>query len=310
MIACRTRLLGAAFLLASSSFCCLSASAQELLIDADPPRRVGWFVGDRLDWSGHVTIPEGLELDSASLPEPGPLDSFTEISSITVSREAESDATRYDFHVVYQSFYVPLEPREITIPPLNIGFRATAENDPTRRDIAFPAWPVVLSPLRPILERSSMEAMRPDKLLTVIDTTRRQGVVAASWAAFAILVAAFGWHRGWGPARYRRSRPLARAWRDISRAQLAEVQGYEAALLRLHRGLDEAFGHRILADDLDRHLLGRPAFGDVSGDLHRFFAASRAHFFAGRTGAAASILPGNLLRELARRLSAIERGSR
>ena len=65
----------------------MSASAAEtgpIETSSEPPRRVGWFLGDRLAWHGRIVAPEGFELDPASLPQPGPIDNFTEIGSIAV----------------------------------------------------------------------------------------------------------------------------------------------------------------------------------------------------------------------------------
>ncbi|MER0240013.1 hypothetical protein [Fulvimarina sp. MAC8] len=287
----------------------MAASAQAR-IEADEPRRVGWFLGDVLNWSGRLHVPQGFELDPGTIPTTGPIDNFTEITSITVETQDTASGVRYDFDIAYQSFYVPLEPKEIAVPSIRLSLRSTVPGDETREDVAFPAWSVVLSPLRPILERSVPEAMRPEKPLQVIDTRGRQALVAGSWAALLVLAAGFGWSRGWGPARLRRALPFARAYRAIRRARLDTTAGYEAGLIEIHRGLDETFGHRIMAEDLAGRISHRADYRALSDELGHFFAASRVQFFGASESSARSVLPKEKLVELARRLAVIERSGR
>ena len=290
----------------------MSASAAEtgpIETSSEPPRRVGWFLGDRLAWHGRIVAPEGFELDPASLPQPGPIDNFTEIGSIAVE-DGEADGARaYDITIDYQSFYVPLEPREVSVPGLSVELRrvSPAAEAPERREASFAGWSVVLSPLRPILEKSSPQAMRPDKPLTVIDSRPDQILTAAAWAGLAGLCLAVGWHRGWGLASRRKARPLARARRRIDRARLAETAAYETALIALHRGLDESFGHRLMADGLTSHIARRPAFAALAEPLGAFFEASRRFFFFQDEAGARHILPPEALRKLARDLARAER---
>ena len=286
-----------------------AAETAELVTSSEPPRRVGWFLGDRLAWHGRIVAPEGFELDPASLPQPGPIDNFTEIGSIAVEDDEAAGARVYDITILYQSFYVPLEPREVPVPALSVELRRVSPEagEPERREASFDGWSVVLSPLRPILEKSSPQAMRPDKPLTVIDSRPDQILTAAAWAGLAGLCLAVGWHRGWGLASRRKARPLARARRRIDRARLAETAAYETALIALHRGLDESFGHRLMADGLTSHIARRPAFAALAEPLGAFFEASRRLFFFQDEAGARHILPPEALRKLARDLARAER---
>ncbi|WAP69161.1 hypothetical protein [Jiella pelagia] len=200
---------------------------------------------------------------------------------------------------------MPLEPKEISIPGTTLAFRAEAAPEAASELVTLPAWTIVLSPLRPILARSSPSGMKPDKPLAVIDTVWRQWTVAAGWAAFMASGLAFGWYRGWGPFGLRPSRPLARALQAIRRNRPA--MDYGARLLALHRGLDAAFGRRVLADDLGECLAARPRFAAARADLETFFSASRGFFFDGDAGKAEARLPPEALVLVARRLAAIER---
>lgn len=82
---------------------------------------------------------------------------------------------------------------------------------------------------------------------------------------------------------------------------------YGARLLALHRGLDAAFGRRVVADDLGECLAARPRFAAARDDLETFFSASRGFFFDGDAEKAEARLPPEALVLVARRLAAIER---
>ncbi|ORE95180.1 MxaA protein [Aurantimonas sp. 22II-16-19i] len=281
------------------------AADGDIVIRADPPREVGWFLGDVLVWRGEITAPAGRVLDPASLPKTGPIDAFTELSSVSLESKVVDGGVRHDLTLVYQSFYVPLEPKEIAMPGATLAFWSGEAPGAGSELLTLPAWKVVLSPLRPIMARSSAAAMRPDEPLAVIDTVGRQWTVAAAWTGFLVLALGFAWYRGIGPFGLRRSRPLAAAWRAM-RARRPEP-GYGERLLALHRGLDAAFGRRVVAADLGECLAARPHFAALRGDLEAFFAASRRFFFDGDARQAEASLPGRALVLLARRLAAIER---
>ncbi|RFC63521.1 hypothetical protein DYI37_10910 [Fulvimarina endophytica] len=286
-----------------------AAQDAEIGTSSQTPRRVGWFLGDTFTWQGRIEMPDRLEIDPGSLPQAGPIDNFTEIRSIETRSEDAGGTRNYDITIVYQSFYVPLEPREIAIPSLSVQLRSEASGDQERRDAEFSGFSVVLAPLRPILEKSSPDAMRRDKPLTVIDTRRDQLLTAAAWGGLALLALGVGWHRGWGPASHRKARPLAGAKRRIAKLDLETGEGYRTALVLLHRGLDESFGHRLLSEDLDRELVRRPDFRVLGEDLHRFYGASRRLFFAEDEAGARHLLAPDDLRKLGRDLALVERNA-
>ena len=181
----------------------MSASAAEtgpIETSSEPPRRVGWFLGDRLAWHGRIVAPEGFELDPASLPQPGPIDNFTEIGSIAVE-DGEADGARaYDITIDYQSFYVPLEPREVSVPGLSVELRrvSPAAEAPERREASFAGWSVVLSPLRPILETSRSPSSTAGPIRS---SPRRPGRGSPFFVSRSAGIAAGALHRGARRAR-------------------------------------------------------------------------------------------------------------
>lgn len=286
-----------------------SVSAQEeggIRVESRPPRSVGYFVGDRIDYAGTVRVPAGYVLDEASKPRPRDLDYWLELASVSIEPVTERDATRYELSLRYQTFYVPLEPKELRIPPLTLGFVRAADGG--RLEAALPGFTFVSSPLRPILERSSPEVMRPDAPLVVVDTRPKQWRTGSAFGASLALLVMLARYRGWLPTGQRRRRPLADAARRVARlGPEKSPQAYREALLSLHRGLDATFGSRLLADDLGLLLLRHPRLQEARGDLDRFFRASRMLHFSEDEAAAAAQFPPPDLHRLAKRLASIER---
>ncbi|BDA85156.1 hypothetical protein Sa4125_26980 [Aureimonas sp. SA4125] len=284
----------------------LAQETGEATVESRLPRTVGYFVGDRLDYAGTITVPDGFDIDLASRPRPRDLDYWLELQRVSIEPARKGSGRRFEVMLGYQTFYVPLEPRELRIPPVTIGFRR--QEDGARIEATLPGFSFISSPLRPILERSSPQAMRPDAALVVGDTRPAQwrtGIaVGASLALFGMLAA----YRGWLPTGRRRPRPLGLAARHIAglRPQTSR-DAYRAALLELHRGLDAAAGRRLLADDLANLLREHPRFAEAAADLGRFFAASRLLYFSDDPAGAAAALPARDIVLLAGLLAAIER---
>ena len=265
------------------------------------PRAFGYFVGDTLDYRAIIVAPTGYALDGASLPQVGALDYWLDLVAMNVT-DADGIVT---VDLRYQTFYVPLEPSERILPPQRLRFLAD-ESDGAPVEAALPSFTFVMSPLRPIMQRSRPEAMQPDILTSAIDTRPRQWQVAGAWAFFAVTLLALLRYRGIGPFAQRRQRPLHRAARRLS-ALSGRPQAYGQSLAVLHRALDATYGRRLFADDIEAFAAHSPRYDEGRADLERFFAASRLFHFSERPIEAARLLPPEELPALARRLSALER---
>jgi mxaA protein len=293
----------------AATLCCTAAAAQGeegVTVDSRPPRSVGYFVGDRLDYAGTIQVPRGYAVDEASRPRPRDLDYWLEMDRVSIEPSGQGQGTAFTVQLRYQTFYVPLEPHELRIPPVTIGFIRKA--DGARLEATLPGFTFVSAPLRPILERGSPATMRPDAPLLVLDTRPAQWRTGAAFVVSLALLGVLAAYRGWLPTGARRPRPLAEAARSLARSDPhASPQAYRAGLLALHRALDACFARRLLADDLDLFLALQPRFAEASSDLRRFFAASRSLHFGDDVAEAMRQLPADDLARLARRLASIER---
>lgn len=282
-----------------------AAAAAEPEVALSPPRDHGWWIGDVLTAEAVVTVGDGLVLDPSSLPKPRAVTYWLDLRRVDLTEANRGEGVRaYALSLQYQTFYAPLEPKRMTVPPVSLAFR--------RGDdlvaVTIPPWSFVTSPVREILAPTVPEALRDPAPPAVVDTIPLQ-VRAGSLVAVACLLAAgLAWHRNAWPFR-RENRPFSLAAAAVRRAlaRSAGDPGYRDALVAVHRGFDAAFGRRMQAGDVEAFLAERPAFAALADRIRAFFEASRRAFFGPNPAVAETVLPPGDLKDLARSLAAVER---
>jgi len=262
------------------------------------PRSIGWFLGDELEITANVTLPQGYILEPASLPHPGPLNYWLELRAINHHSTRKGGQEHWQLTSRYQTFYVPLEARQRRIP----GFTLRFSKDGDMLDVKVPGWTFTMSPLRQIAQEGGGLGLQPD---TPIRTIKPQpaGVLLALLAALVFATALAHHHARW-PFHQRPARPFSQAQRALRR-HLRHGGKPAEALIVLHRAFDAAAGQRLLAGDVGAFVAARPHLAASQPQIERFFAASRGEFF-GDTGAPMA-LPE--LVELAHALARHERQS-
>jgi len=275
----------------------------------EEPRAFGYFLGDELRRAVVLDLRPDAKLDAASLPRPGPVNYWLDLTGLDVDEEAAGSGTRVRITLTYQAFYSALDPRQLTIP----GFTLKVSDASGTEDAEVPAWSFVVAPLRELFPGKETEgsavALRPDAPPRLIPTGgERTALLAAGLVAVATLVLLAA-HFAWGPFRRRAGRPFTEAARFLRShaAQLSGDGGYRAALLKLHRAFDVAAGRRILPDDLPAFLDKHPEFAPMSQDIDRVFTCSRATFYGGDVAHARAQMPVEAIAKLVARLGAAER---
>lgn len=294
---------------------CLGVASHALAaartITMKEPRPFGHFVGDVLERRAEISAEPGDELLSASLPNAGPLTYWLDLIGIDVSAGEKDGRKTYRLDLKYQTFYVPLEPRRMTIPPLTLKFKAASG----AANVTIPPFSFTISPLRELIpekgEDGSPLVLRPDIAPRAIKTGGLRTAMLASTAVAALTLALIAYHNAWGPFRRRARRPFTEAARLIRSTASANGggAGYRRGLMALHRAFDEAAGRRLLAEDLDRFLATHPSLDADRKDIARFFESSRSVFFADDVSAGIAQFPPSALSSLATRLATAERSA-
>ena len=294
-------LLGCLFAGAGS----VHAQVHDVIIHA--PRAIGWTVGDVIPFEVEVVADADWRLETASLPQPGQRQYWLELRSIDHRNMQEGTVRRHRVRLLYQTFYVPIEARNLVLPSLRLEFVGPGPGTA----VEVPGWTFTMSPLREITlggGESLINMLRPDApaaRLPVLPVWGQLGLGVAGSLIFALMLA---WHYGAWPFVSRRDRPFAHAARRLrALARRGDVQAgagpYRDALSQLHRAFDATAGSRMMATDLDAFVAQHPAFAALRAEIEQFFRVSRSEFF----DAGAERLSGAALAQLAGRLAGAER---
>jgi mxaA protein len=294
-----------AFLAAS-----FAAQAQVRSVELITPRLFGHFIGDVLKVEIDVRVDDGVELEPASVPRPGPINQWLELLSSRVESRGDHGATLYRVYLSYQTFYPALDARQLDMPGVTLSFKSGDRIYQAK----VPTWSFGISPLREVLppaRESGGAYMQPSVLPAFYDTRRDAyralGLASASLLALALLA----YHLAWWPFAARAHRPFAQAARVI-RKDLANEdarRGYRDAIIALHRAVDQTAGHAVLPEDMPGFFVKHPAFARMQEEFTRFFASSQSLFFGDNLVAALAAFSSVDLRRFSDELAAAERSA-
>ncbi|MDP4002100.1 nonribosomal peptide synthetase MxaA [Methylobacterium sp. NEAU K] len=287
------------------------ADAQLRSVEVRSPRPFGVFLGDLVEAQVDILADPGFSLQRASLPQPGPVTYWLDLRTIALDETASGAVRRVRLRLTYQAFYAALDARTLEVPGFAVTLASPSAGGVSTATVQVPGWSLGVSPLRevqPQRREDPAEYLRPDGRGERI-ASRPLFAGAAGLGALAIVAALATAHdRAWGPFRRRRGRPFAAALRALRRQRAPDPdQAYRGALLALHRGLDQADGRRVLAEDLGAFLDRHAAFREQAAGLRRFFEASRLAFFGGRIAEARATWPRAEAEAVLTRLAAAER---
>jgi mxaA protein len=257
-----------------------AAAPEVLTARSDEPRAFGYTVGDVVSRRIALEVPAGLALDEDSLPRAGARGRALELQHVALHRSLAGvpDELRLD----YQVFLAPREPRVLEMPPIELRFGGS----PRPQTLRIDAWPVTVGPLTPIepSPREGLGEMRPDREPPRIDTTGARTRLMLEGGAALLLLGYLANVYLLLPWSAQRRRPFGRAWQALSSLPARPDAAHRrAAFERVHAALNETAGEVLFEHGVERFIALRPRFAPVRDDLLRFFAQSRAEFFAGRS---------------------------
>lgn len=286
------------------------AAAEVRAVHTIEPRAFGYFLGDTLARTVEIETGPDDEIVTASLPRTGASTYWLEIRDIDTRSKRHGDGRLHTLTLTYQSFYAPIDPKKVTIPPLEIAIRGPAGSETA----TIPPFTLIMAPLREIFPEKSGETSETFLRADVKPGPRRSGHVrtgalAAAGLSLALLLL-LARDLAWWPFSARPARPFSRAAREIARALAEGGAGYRAALVALHRAFDRAAGHRLLASDVGKFLEAHPEHRETGTEVERFFTASRTVFFGEAEREGEMRLPPAELKQLAAALARQERAAR
>jgi mxaA protein len=279
-----------------------AAAPDTLSARSDEPRAFGYTVGDVVSRRIALRVPAGLELDPDSLPRAGARGRALELQRVVLHKSlgGAPEALQLD----YQVFLAPREVRVLEMPPIELRF----DGPPRPQTLRIDAWPITVAPLAPVdaSPREGLGEMRPDREPPRVDTFTARVRLAVEAGAIVLLLGYLASVYLVLPWSAQRRRPFARAWKALAvLPDRPDAAQRKAAFERVHAALNETAGEVVFEPGLDRFIAKRPRFAPLRDDFARFFANSRAQFFAGGN----DVVDAGWLMAFCRRCRDLERGA-
>lgn len=316
-----------------------SLGAADISVRVTDPRGFGYFLGDVVSRKVEVVSPAGTSLRAAALPRPGPVTYWLDLVKIDHQTGAAGGAVTNTITLTYQIFYSALEPKRMELPKLTLYFQddtgktgaengsgqvsgstsgegASSDSGKPALSRTVPPFEFIVSPLREIMPEKSddpdQSPLRPDAEAMPQGTGAIRTGLLASLSLLAFSLAGLAYHYAVWPFSMRKRRPFTqaqRALRALANAGSAgrDGQASQDALRVLHRALDETYGRRVFARDLDDFIEQHHEFHRLEPQLRSFFSTSGRAFFASEERDGDQILSGDDLAALAAELAREER---
>lgn len=293
--------LGLAFLALSAV---VHGSESIYRIEPSAPRNFGYVIGDPVEYEVRISVPETYALEAEYLPKPGTLAEWLDLRAISWTRTDSKGAAQYRLRLAYQVFKGVRQPEKLTIPALTIRFHGQ-----TPFEVQTDPWEIVVAPIiPPDVSDENVELRRfayPERLSLAPHRLRLLAYLGGALIALTILA----WQHGRLPFFKNATPPFVRTLREFKKLsrEPGDAEAFRKAVKLLHRALDETYGFRLFAEELETFLTSRPAFVELRDELKHFFALSQRVFFTAPDAPIPADYPLPRLETLCRSCVAAER---
>lgn len=269
------------------------------------PREFGYTIGDTIRHELHLSLADPYRLDLTSMPEPGWLNRWLEISAAEASVDSRNESTVYRIVVDYQVFNAPRQLTAVTIPQLDflvIG----AENAIA---VFLPAWTFTVGPLTTSDDNENMR-LQIDRPPRAIPVSGRRVRLALSALLLSALLTYFAYRRYLLPRLDRRRFPFSNALVELRRLRRLEsnAESYRLGLQAFHAAVNTTAGQVVFAGNLQEFLSDNARFAALKAELVEVYARSQDIFFC-NAEIAETDAPLLELIELCRRCRSLERAA-
>ncbi|CAI8746555.1 hypothetical protein [Methylococcus capsulatus] len=237
----------------------------------DTPRAFGYVIGDLIRHEVRVETDAGQGIEAASLPREGWINRWLLLRRVEVRREGR----RRILTLEYQTFYAPLEVKNLTIPGFELQLAGSGER------LAVPDWTFTTAPIRALsVLRAEGPSMRPDAAPAPLPTL---GPAAASVGSGLAATGALAWWAylsAWLPfvsrgRHFAEARRVLRDLRGLGDSREALRRGFSC----LHQAFNRTSGEPLFIEGLDEFFRSHPAYDLLRDEIQDFFLASYEVFF-------------------------------
>lgn len=256
------------------------------LIERDYGVAYGVFTGDVLTHRYEIRVPSYMQLSPSSLPAKGPLEYWLELRSVRHELlESSQQVRRYQLILEFQTFYAPLDVRQLQTPSFVVSFNL--DNSEDIQPLTIPSWSFTMSPLKQIAQQgvatfdARTEFMKPDMPPDFIDITLWQTTARVAFLTALILLIA--WLLMQSKLFSFTTSPFNQARRQLKRLKKQQQQIKDPdtqALQLVHLAFNRYAKAPVFAHQLTLFLEKFPEFTDNQKQIENFFVLSSQTLFA------------------------------
>ncbi|MBM0106752.1 hypothetical protein JM946_18625 [Steroidobacter sp. S1-65] len=241
------------------------AASQVTTAVVEQPRPFGYVVGDLVTQRVLLTS-AAVNFDPATLPPVQRVNIWFERRSARI--EPAPDGKRW-LIVNYQLINAPPALATVNLPAWELEDQAGVAK------LRIPAAPISVAPLISHSASPTASDLRPDRQVSMLDTTpTRTRLLACSLALGVTLIAWLAWWQ-WRNWRDSLGRPFARALHELRRMEDGAPEAWQA----LHRAFDQTAGRVLQIETLPTLFERAPQLQPRRAEIERFFADSNERFF-------------------------------
>jgi mxaA protein len=238
----------------------------------DTPRAFGYVIGDLIRHEVQVETDAGQGIEAASLPKEGWINRWLMLRRVDV----RSDGKHWILTLEYQTFYAPLEVKNLAIPGFELQLAGSSER------LAVPDWTFTTAPIRElsVLRAEGLPAVRPDAVPEPLPTFGPAAASAGFGLAATGALAWWAYLSAWLPFGMR-GRHFAEACRELRglRRQEDGPEALRSGFSCLHQAFNRTLGEPLFIEGLDEFFRDHPAYDPLRHEIREFFQASYEVFF-------------------------------
>ena len=256
------------------------------ILQQDLGRSYGLVVGDLIEHHYIIEIDKSYSLTQSSLPATGDINYWLTLRNIQIHTTERNEHILYRLDLTYQTFYAPLDVRELTIPSIQLDF-SNVDNKTFSLDIAN--WSFTMSPIKEITPRGVgteskinrfMKASIPPSPISLSPLKNAlwlyTGLLFCSILLFLIIS---GWISGLSRSPFIKARKTIR---KLAKTSDPSQQLNQHCLQALHKAINQRAGHTVFSHQLAQFLHDNPQFAALHESLKQFYQHSQDCFFLGK----------------------------
>ena len=247
-----------------------TAQAQTALrsLQIHNPRTFGYHLGDVIEREVVLKLNDPYRLDSTTLPPPGRLDGWFELSW-RLREDTLEQGMQYRLQLSYQIINLQQPRQTLTIPTLVLSVRTASQT----LGFSVPSLALDVTALSSMQADNSpaQAALPPSPLATAAYIWRGGlalgvGVLATVWWLYL---------QGWLPGLKKRAGPFANAYRCLRR----ECRTPDQAWRVMHRAFDQTANRAVFSSELNQLFREQAWLEPQRESIEQFFADSQTYFF-------------------------------